>query len=115
MEVTKEVWFLRKNDPVIYPKDLENNPDAHGGRGGIMDAAIKKGVITIPLCDSESGYGSCVSVQVTNQEVAERIISDGGVDILSEGYWSYIGSEKLKVLFRNTEELIPLYRNPMFN
>jgi hypothetical protein len=33
----------------------------------------------------------------------------GGVDVISEGYWTELTDKNVKVFFKDTEELISLY------
>lgn len=83
-----ERFYLRKGKEVITPSMLRADPNKYGGLGLHMLNAIQSGVITIPLTDNpDGGCGSCVSIQVTAEETATRIIADNGVEIRSIGYW----------------------------
>lgn len=105
----KEEWFLCKAEPVIYPQDLQDNPDKYGGAGLHMLNAIRCHVITIPLtsCPKGGEYGSRVSIQVTERDVAERILKDEGVDVWAAGYW--VNFHSVKATFKGTREEIPVW------
>jgi hypothetical protein len=98
-----ERWEIDTEQKVIYPKDLLDNPDKSGGMGAHMKLSIIKDIVTIPI------KNGCIYVSIpVSQENAKRILKDGSVDIWSSGYWSSIHSTK--VMFKGTEEEIPLLR-----
>lgn len=104
-----ERFYLRKNDPVIFPADLQADPDKYGGLGIHMLNAIRSGVITIPLTsDPNGGCGSCVSIQTTDAKAARRVVRDNGIDIESKGYWVSILSTV--PCFVGTNEPFPQWR-----
>ncbi len=109
MEIKTERFYLKKNEPPITPTMLRENPDKYGGMGLHMLHAIQEGVITINLIDNPTGgnCGSCVSIKVQDEEVANRIIRDNGVDIQSKGYWVSIHSTR--PVFVGTDEAIPMW------
>lgn len=103
-----ERFYLRKADPPITAAMLKADPDKYGGLGVHMLHAIQEGVITIPLTsDPQGGSGSCVSIQVISDEIAERIIRDNGVDVQSDRYWVNILSTR--PVFVDTDEAVPMW------
>ena len=101
-------YYLRKDEKTIRAADLAANPDEYGGMGMHMLNAIHNNVITIPLTDNPNGgCESCVSIQVTSEEAANRIEKDNGVDILAKGYWLSILNTK--PCFVGTDELVPMW------
>ena len=108
INVKTERFYLKKNNPVITPTMLRKNSEAYGGLGIHMLNAIREGVITIQLTnDPAGGCGSCVSIQVTSEEAAHRIVKDNGVEIQSKGYWVSILSTR--PVFVGTDEAIPMW------
>jgi hypothetical protein len=103
VDMKKEFWEVNKEEPVIYPQDLIDNPNNYGGLGVHMKLSIERGIVTVPLIKN-SVY---VSIPVSQSD-SERIVKDGGVDIHSKGYWCSILS--VNVMFKNTEEKITLLR-----
>jgi len=101
-----EYWEVRKEDAVT-PEMLKADPDKYGGMGIIMACAIQCGAISVPLRHN----GMYIDLRTTDPKVAERIVKDGGIDVVSEGYWNYLASDKAKVYFKGTEELVPLYKS----
>ncbi len=99
----KEVWELNREESVIYPQDLIDNPDKFGGMGSHMKLSIERGVVTVPIKNG----GVYVSIPVSQSD-AERIVKDGSIDIYSDGYWSSILS--VECMFRDTKEKITLLR-----
>jgi hypothetical protein len=103
-----ERFYLRKDDHPITAAMLREDPDKYGGLSIHMLNAIQSGVTTIPLTsDPSGGCGSCVSIQVTSEEIARRVISDNGVDIQSKGYWCSILNAR--PVFVGTDEPVPMW------
>jgi hypothetical protein len=93
----REQWNIVKDQPIIYPKDLQEDPDKHGGMGMMMASAIRNKVVTIPL-KQECCH---VSIMVENLDDVKEIVKNGGVDVLAKGYWTRISSQK--VVHRDTD------------
>lgn len=103
----RETWFVNTKEEILRPEVLAGNPDKYGGMSMHMISAVHNEVVTIPLVGE---YGGHVSIQATSNDVIDRILADGRVDILSEGYWCSIRSEKIKVVYFGTDEEIPMWR-----
>ena len=103
-----ERFYLKKGEPPITPSMLKDNPDKYGGLGIHMLNAIQSGVITISLTTNPNGgCGTCVSIQVVSEKVAQRIITDNGINIPSDRYWSSILSTR--PVYVGTDEVIPMW------
>ena len=101
--MTTENWMINEDKDILTPEKLKADPDKYGGLGMHMIAAIQDGVVTIPLQN-----GSCVNIQTADSAAVKRIIADGGVTIISEGYWCDIRTTN--VYFLNTEDSIPIWK-----
>jgi hypothetical protein len=65
---------------------------------------INDSCISIPL-----KYGIEYIYLRTTEPFASMIAYAGGVDVISEGYWTELTDKNVKVFFKDTEELISLY------
>jgi hypothetical protein len=61
-------------------------------------------IISVPL-----KYGTEYIYLRTTEPFASMIAYAGGVDVISEGYWTELTDKNVKVFFKDTEELISLY------
>jgi hypothetical protein len=104
----KELWLVDKSMKIIRSEDLEKDPDSYGGLGYFMAGAILERVISIPIMNG----CSCVMIRVIDQEIADRIVKDDGIDIYSDGYWIDINSPKIKVCYKDTDQRIPCWKGP---
>lgn len=107
----RETWFVDSKEEVLRPEMLLRDPDRYGGLGMHMLSAIQNGIVTIPL---KGEYGACVGIQVSDNEAVDRILADGKVNILSDGYWCSIHSDKIKVVYFDTDEAIPLWKGGVY-
>ena len=101
--MSRETWFVDSKDKSITHDDFQGNPERYGGMGAHMMAAIRDKVITIPLI---KGY-THVSIQLDDPVAAQRILREGKIDVLSDGWWSSINSKAVKPVFHATDEEIP--------
>jgi len=109
--VKQETWNVDTSRKIITPEDLVKDPDRFGGAGMLMAKAAREGVFTIPLHSVDTA--SHVSLMTSDKEAVERILREGAVTIHSEGYWVSLLSQKIRVCFLNTEQLVPMWDNPM--
>ena len=101
--MTRERWLI--SGEVLTPEVLSSDPDKYGGLGLHMLASIKAGVVTIPLTNN----GSHVSIPVS-RVVADKVISEGGIEIESNHWWSSVLSDKIKLFFIGSDKEVPLYK-----
>jgi hypothetical protein len=94
---------------------LRENPEKFGGLSLHMLSAIEDGVFTIELINMPppATAGTVVSIQTSIAEHAHRLIREGCIDVLCDGWWSSIYTDKIKTVFHGTDTTFIRWCSPL--
>jgi hypothetical protein len=105
----RETWRCDPRHTVVYPEDLPELAVSIGAMTKRMAAAMAAGAVTVPI-RSGFGDGACgtTCITVADRATAQRILADGGIDIVSDGgRWSNVNDQRIMPVFLGTSIPIP--------